>query len=220
MGEEVKAAIAGLRERKKRVTRALLVDTAVGLCDRQGFEHTTVEQIAAAAGVSPRTFSRYFATKEDVVLALTGDLVNAIAEQLFRQPRELGELDALRAAHIDMIRATAAAPPGGLTTERMITTIRIVAWSPALRVAAGEYRRHAMTAALAQHMGVGLDDRRVRLAVAAWSAIMLVVVEDFDGIDNWQPVTVDTLAARFDNAYAVFVELFAASSPPSAAEGH
>jgi AcrR family transcriptional regulator len=202
----------GLRDRKKRRTRALLVDTAVELCDRRGFERTTVEQIAAAAEVSPRTFSRYFATKEDVVLALTTDLVDAIAAQLFRQPRELSELEALRAAHIGMIRATAAGPPGALTTERMLTTIRIVASSPTLRVAAGEFRRRAMTVALAKHMGVDLDDRRVRMAVAAWSAVMLLVVEGFGPGTDWPVMTADAVAARFDDTFAQFVELVAAAS--------
>jgi AcrR family transcriptional regulator len=205
----------GLRDRKRRHTRALLVDTAVELCDRQGFEHTTVEQIAAAAEVSPRTFSRYFATKEDVILALTADLVDAVAAQLGRRPRELNELQALRAAHLDMIRATAAAAPGGLTTQRMITTIRIVASSPGLRLAAGDYRRRAMTAALAKHIGVGPDDRRVRIAVAAWSAVLLLVVEDFGADTDWQAMTADTLAARFDATFTQFVELVAAASPPN-----
>jgi AcrR family transcriptional regulator len=202
----------GLRDRKKRRTRALLVDTAVELCDRRGFERTTVEQIAAAAGVSPRTFSRYFATKEDVILALTAALIKAIAAQLGRQPRELNELAALRAAHLDVIRATAAGPRSGLTTERMITTIRIVASSPALRVADGEFRRRAMTVALAKHLGVDIDDRRVRTVVAAWSAVMLLVVEGFGPGTDWPVMTADTVAARFDDTFAQFVELVAAAS--------
>ncbi len=178
----------GLRERKKWHTRALLVDTAIELCDRQGFEHTTVERIAAAADVSPRTFSRYFATKEDVILGPDPVLVKAIAAQLPRQPRELSELEALRRVHLDMIRATAAAPPGGT-------------------------HRRAMTAALAKHMGVGPGDRRVRIAVAAWSAVMLLVVEDFGPDTDWQAMTADTLAARFDDRFAQFVQLVAAASP-------
>ena len=59
-------ATPGLRERKKQRTRATLISAAVKLCLEQGYEHTTVDQIAAAAEVSPRTFSRYFATKDAV----------------------------------------------------------------------------------------------------------------------------------------------------------
>ncbi|MFI6733465.1 TetR/AcrR family transcriptional regulator [Nonomuraea sp. NPDC050451] len=59
----------GMRERKKRRTREALVAAAVELFRRQGYEATTVAQIAAAADVSTRTFFLHFPTKEDVVLA-------------------------------------------------------------------------------------------------------------------------------------------------------
>ncbi len=65
----------GLRERKKQRTRATLIDAAVELCERQGYEHTTVDQIAAIADVSPRTFSRYFATKDAIALALIDEAI-------------------------------------------------------------------------------------------------------------------------------------------------
>lgn len=59
----------GLRERKKRRTRAAIVETAVALFIERGYAATTVEDVAAAAEVSPRTVFRYFTTKEDLVLA-------------------------------------------------------------------------------------------------------------------------------------------------------
>ena len=58
----------GLRERKKQKTRDSIQRTALRLFERQGYEETTIEQIAAAVEISPSTFFNYFPTKEDVVL--------------------------------------------------------------------------------------------------------------------------------------------------------
>jgi AcrR family transcriptional regulator len=60
--------VAGLRARKKAATEEAIVDAAMRLFGRYGFGATTVDEIAAAAGVGRRTFFRYFPTKEDVVL--------------------------------------------------------------------------------------------------------------------------------------------------------
>jgi AcrR family transcriptional regulator len=68
------------RERKKAQTRQRLQEQALRLFVERGYEATTVEQIAAAAGVSHMTFFRYFPTKEDAVLSDSYDplLVAAI----------------------------------------------------------------------------------------------------------------------------------------------
>ena len=58
----------GLRERKKQKTREAIQRTAMRLFEKQGYEETTVEEIAGAAEISPSTFFNYFPTKEDVVL--------------------------------------------------------------------------------------------------------------------------------------------------------
>src|SRR5689334_7613306 len=130
----------GLRERKKQRTRATLIDAAVELCDRQGFERTTVDQIAAVADVSPRTFSRYFATKDAVALALIDDALGTAADELSRQPPDLNHFEALRRSYIAMYTGTKTAPAGSLSAERMLCTIRIIMSSTALRQAALEFR--------------------------------------------------------------------------------
>ncbi|MFC4117951.1 TetR/AcrR family transcriptional regulator [Nonomuraea zeae] len=55
------------RERKKRLTRQRIVETAIRLFEEQGYEQTTVTQIAAAADVDPKTFANYFRSKDEVL---------------------------------------------------------------------------------------------------------------------------------------------------------
>jgi AcrR family transcriptional regulator len=101
--------LSGLRERKKAKTHLAIQEAALRLFRAQGYEATTVEQIAAAAEVSPSTYFRYFPTKEDVVIhdALDPLLFASFAEQ----PAELSPIQALR--------ASMAAVFGALTPEEL-----------------------------------------------------------------------------------------------------
>jgi AcrR family transcriptional regulator len=75
----------GRRERKKARTRDALSAAARELFAQQGFATTTVQQIADAADVSERTFFRYFASKEDLLLPVVAALFED-AEQAIREP--------------------------------------------------------------------------------------------------------------------------------------
>jgi len=86
----------GLRERKKARTRAAIREHALRLFREQGYDATTVDQIAEAADVSPSTFFRYFPTKEDVVLQDELDVLTIGAFEA--QPADLPPLAAIRAA--------------------------------------------------------------------------------------------------------------------------
>jgi AcrR family transcriptional regulator len=93
----------GLRELKKARTRATIQEQALRLFSEQGYAETTVDQIAAAAEVSPATFFRYFPTKEDTVLY---DRLDPVMIDLFRaQPPELSPTEALRATLRDSFNA-------------------------------------------------------------------------------------------------------------------
>ncbi|HEX6482773.1 MAG TPA: TetR family transcriptional regulator [Ktedonobacteraceae bacterium] len=86
----------GLRERKKAKTRAAIQRHALRLFQEQGYESTTVEQIAEAVEISPSTFFRYFPTKEDVVLY--DDFDPLLFAAFEAQPAELSPIQAMRRA--------------------------------------------------------------------------------------------------------------------------
>src|SRR5271165_1303643 len=86
----------GLRERKKARTRASIREHALRLFREQTYQGTTVEQIAAAAEISPSTFFRYFPTKEDVVLY--DDFDPQLYAAFAAQPPELSPVQAMRRA--------------------------------------------------------------------------------------------------------------------------
>jgi AcrR family transcriptional regulator len=97
----------GLRERKKAKTRAAIQRHALRLFREQGYEATTVEQIADAAEVSPSTFFRYFLIKEAV--ALYDDLDPLFIAAFEAQPAELRPVQALRRALHQVFTALPAA---------------------------------------------------------------------------------------------------------------
>jgi AcrR family transcriptional regulator len=89
--------MAGLRERKKRATRAAIHRAGMELFQTQGFAGTTVDQIADAADVSRATVFTYFATKEDIVFGDGPRAVEALGASLRGTSPEEGPLPAIRA---------------------------------------------------------------------------------------------------------------------------
>src|ERR687893_2269821 len=89
--------MSGLRERKKKATRAAIHDAAMRLFEEHGFAGTTVDQIAEAADVSRATVFTYFPTKEDIVFGDGPRAVEALGEQLDGTTGAEGTLAAVRA---------------------------------------------------------------------------------------------------------------------------
>jgi AcrR family transcriptional regulator len=161
----------GLRERKKARTRAAIRQEALRLFRERGYSATTVEQIAAAADVSPATFFRYYPTKEDVVLQ--DDLDVLLPEAVEAQPPGLSPIAAVRAA----IKETMGQLDSG-ELERLAETIRLTNSVPELRArSVDEFIRtiDVMAVPLARRAGRSPGDIEVRHVAGAMIGVLLAV---------------------------------------------
>jgi AcrR family transcriptional regulator len=162
----------GLRERKKARTRADIQRHALRLFREQGYEATTVSQIADAAEVSESTFFRYFPTKEDVVLWDAFDPL--ILDAVRRQPAVLTPVAALRAAFGDVLGPLPAGERAALR-ERLALLLSI----PPVRAAGaarfgGPLRRLAQV--IAERVGRTPDDFAVRTLLGAVAGVCLAAL--------------------------------------------
>jgi AcrR family transcriptional regulator len=194
---------SGIRERKKVRTREALIEAATTLCLEQGFDDTTVEQIAAAAEVSTRTFSRYFPHKGAVIAAIADDMDGYIGAALSHQPADVNEYEALLGAHLEVF-----APESGRLTpgfQRMALLIAIVNGSESARASAFAHQRgisqhHALTE-MGRRMGVPADDPAVRLISDTWTMLFATSFAGLGqpGADPIEPkVLCDRLCATFE----------------------
>jgi AcrR family transcriptional regulator len=177
-------APTGLRERKKQQTRLRIIEIALDLCDTQGFDATTVEQIANAADVSPRTVNRYFDSKEDIVLGPVQDFDVAVAETLCGLPVGGNELEALREALLQVIDQ-AAEGSGPVSFRQFQQMQRILRSSPAVNARSLEHADNksiAIAAVVAERLGTQPDALPVRLIVGAWQLIGHLGMECSDGM--------------------------------------
>lgn len=130
-----RASGSGLRELTRRTVRAQIAEQAIALFIAQGFEETTVEQIAAEVGMSARSVFRYFDTKEDMVVGSMQDSGVRLAEALADRPAEEDAWQALRGALGGLLTTIAGDPQGALARARMF------AGTPSLRAA--RQQKHA-----------------------------------------------------------------------------
>ena len=96
------ASTPGLRERKKQETLRRIIDAGICLFIEQGIDSTTVDQIAAKAGISRRTFFLYLKSKDDILLSLQSQMGDLITERIRLADDTASPIDAVRAAVIDV----------------------------------------------------------------------------------------------------------------------
>ena len=180
--------ILGVPTPKAARTRAVLQETATRLFAEQGYDATTVEQIARTAGVSHMTFFRYFATKDAVILddGFDPTIAAAVAATPSSLPPMTRVCTGLRAAlsHVDVP-----------DQEQVRQRVRIAAQHPVLRMgmyANTEATREALVAVLAEDGG---EEFAARVAAAAVLAALTVALQEWCLSDDEVPMSTCLSAA-------------------------
>ncbi|MEW9547595.1 TetR family transcriptional regulator [Nonomuraea sp. NPDC050783] len=166
----------GLRERKKEKTRLAILDAALDLFLEQGYESTTVEQIAGAVDISPRTFFRYFTSKDHLVLWFHDHGEETMLETLASRPPDEPPFTALMHA----LRAVLADVREGTPQEhaRFLKLRRILDENPRLigqSVARGTATERRLAEVVAARRGASADDDQLSHLIVAFAMSTLRV---------------------------------------------
>jgi len=173
-------AVPGLRERKKQQTRDAIIGAALDLFERQGYDATTVEEIAEAADISPRTFFRYFDSKVDVVMDKDERDSDDFAGRLAIRPPHEGPIEAMR--------QVISAELGQVVKENplFVRQMRLMLRTPSLHALAREhFHEHEAEIVhdVAERLHLPEEDLRVHVIAAAlgntiWAVVGRWVDED------------------------------------------
>ncbi len=158
----------GLRERKKLRTRTAIRRAAFGLIAEQGYEATTIEQIAEASEVSPSTVFRYFPTKEDIVL--TDDYDAVMASVLRSRPAGEPPLESIRFLLDQTLQSILATE-----YDEAIQRTKLMVEVPAVRARMTETMAESaklLGDVLAERTGRAPDDLELRLFIAAMLSVV------------------------------------------------
>jgi AcrR family transcriptional regulator len=201
----------GLRARKKEQTRVAITEAALDLFERNGFDATTVEDIAEAANVSSRTFFRYFDSKIDVVFPHPIEPVaedgiecvpggpggkEALADLVDQRPASEGPIEAAHNVVRERLTELLEEEDIGVVLRQL----RIVMANPTLRSLAVEHSREErgeMVGAFAKRMQASPNDLGPRVLAAAFAETTWVIMERWvaEGADPHQ------LTAMLDEAF-------------------
>lgn len=190
-----------LRERKKQRTRDALLRAAVELFTAQGYERTTVDEIAAAVDVSQRTFFRYFAGKDEAALGLVELTVRRFVEAVRERPPHEAPLEALRLAVLDGWQSINETVESVVPVELYLRMYRVIESTPVLL--ATHLRRSVeveedLARVIAEREGLDVDaDPRPRLVVAVFSGVMRVTERQWSTGADFSLEGIHELTSRY-----------------------
>jgi AcrR family transcriptional regulator len=155
-----------LRERKKAATRLALREAALELCARDGYVGLTVDAICLRANVSRRTFSNYFADRDDAIICWSSEDHAALASVIVARPADEDPMTAVEAALSDFVDAAA-------TTALWRAQIALLVRYPVLRERFSALSRRmesSVAEAVSARTGCAVDDIAVTMLTAAMLA--------------------------------------------------
>jgi AcrR family transcriptional regulator len=181
---------SSLRDVARNAVRDAVVRTAWELFAERGFEATTVDQIAEAAGMSRRTFFRYFAGKDELILDKLLEVGDRVADALAARPPEEAAWPALRAALDVVVTAQEAAPEPSRRLGRLLRD------EPGAR-GTMEERRRRWTETLGPLVAERLDDH----SLTAGRAVAGAALACYDAAtDAWIDAPDTRFATHLDTA--------------------
>lgn len=184
---------SGLRERKRQETRRRITDAGICLFVEKGIDATTLDEIAATAGISRRTFFHYFKSKDDILLSLQQSMGELIAERVRQADRAASPLQAIQSAVI----ATCADIPA----DDMLEIDRLMRSSPAVQARKqASYVEHERTLFAALHERWPDPGREGAFRLIAMVAIGVIrVATEALGQEGEQRTLVELLENAFDD---------------------
>ncbi|MCX4635348.1 TetR family transcriptional regulator [Streptomyces sp. RPA4-5] len=175
-----------MTERRRQETRLEIAETAAALFSDQGYEATTVEDIASGAGISLRTFYRYCAAKEDALTPVMTSSVGVLVEELARRPVDEPLSSAVQASFTSSAAARQLAD-----REQARRLVRVMGTVPAIRMrwlAAGREMQDQLVPVLAARKGASEDSMEVRLLACALLDAISVAMEHWAWQDEPEDV--------------------------------
>ena len=192
------------RQEHKARTAQALQQAALALFAENGYDDTTTDQIAEQAGVSPRTFFRYFPTKDSALFAGSFNWYQSFTESFLAQPASSGDVDAIHQTFVDL------APELAKRRRSLDLYEQAVASSATLRGGVQEHVQQdiaTLAAAIAERRGLTeANESCMLLAAVALVTYRRAVLRWLDGPADQDPGKV------IDEELQLLIDQFSSSS--------
>jgi AcrR family transcriptional regulator len=153
------------------------VDAALSLLAEQGFDATSMAQIAEVTGIPADDVVRILGTKEAIILKIAEDMLGSVVKALADTDPQAPLIEALMTAH-SAVLADIIADVGPVSLDRMRRMGKTITSSPDLQKKVSAQRVDVLTGVLADRFGAPATDQRVQSGLKLWSAVLAATYLD------------------------------------------